>query len=163
MNGWDDPAEDRLEEPRALALVGAALGIDLGDRTIGLAVSDALGLTAQGLPTLERHGGKVDLEALRVICAEREIQRVVVGLPRNMDGSEGPRAAKSRAFARGLHEALSLPVFLWDERLTTAEAERLLIFADVSRRKRAEVIDKLAAQLILQGWLEAGRPEVDPA
>jgi putative Holliday junction resolvase len=144
-------------------MTGAALAIDLGDKTIGLAVSDALGITAQGLATLERHGGRRDLDAVRAVCVEREVGRIVVGLPRNMDGSEGPRALKSRAFARGLQEALALPVFFWDERLTTAEAERLLISADVSRAKRAKVIDKLAAQLILQGWLEAGCPEVDPA
>jgi putative Holliday junction resolvase len=144
-------------------MIGAALAIDLGDKTIGLAVSDALGITAQGLDTLERHGGHRDLDALRAVCQEREVGRIVVGLPRNMDGSEGPRAVKSRAFARGLHEALELPVFFWDERFTTAEAERLLIAADVSRAKRAKVIDKLAAQLILQGWLEAGCPEIDAA
>ncbi len=144
-------------------MTGAALGIDLGDRTIGLAVSDALGITAQGLTTLERHGGQRDLNALRQVCRDREVSRIVVGLPRNMDGSEGPRAAKSRAFAQSLRAALELPVFFWDERLTTAEAERLLIAADVSRAKRAKVIDKLAAQLILQGWLEAGCPEADPA
>jgi len=144
-------------------VIGAALAIDLGDKTIGLAVSDGLGITAQGLATLERHGGQRDLEALRAVCQEREVARVIVGLPRNMDGSEGPRAQKSRAFARALRDALELPVFLWDERLTTAEAERVLIQADVSRAKRAKVIDKLAAQLILQGWLEAGGPEVDPA
>ena len=144
-------------------MIGAALAIDLGDKTIGLAVSDGLGITAQGLATLERHGGQRDLEALRAVCQEREVARVIVGLPRNMDGSEGPRAQKSRAFARALRDALELPVFLWDERLTTAEAERVLIQADVSRAKRAKVIDKLAAQLILQGWLEAGGPEVDPA
>jgi putative holliday junction resolvase len=144
-------------------MIGAALAIDLGDKTIGLAVSDALGITAQGLDTLERHGGHRDFDAVRAVCQEREVERIVIGLPRNMDGSEGPRAVKSRAFARGLHEALELPVFLWDERFTTAEAERLLISADVSRAKRAKVIDKLAAQLILQGWLEAGCPEVDRA
>jgi len=144
-------------------MTGAALAIDLGDKTIGLAVSDGLGITAQGLDTLERHGGPRDVDALRAVCLEREVARIIVGLPRNMDGTEGPRAVKSRAFARGLREALALPVFLWDERFTTAEAERLLIAADVSRAKRAKVIDKLAAQLILQGWLEAGCPEIDAA
>jgi putative Holliday junction resolvase len=144
-------------------MIGAALGIDLGDRTIGLAVSDGLGLTAQGLRTLERHGGQRDLTALQEVCAEREIARIVIGLPRNMDGSEGDRARKSRAFAQSVHTALSLPVFLYDERLSTAEAERLLISADVSRKKRAQVIDMLAAQIILQGWLDSGCPETDPA
>jgi putative holliday junction resolvase len=144
-------------------MIGAALAIDLGDKTLGLAVSDELGITAQGLPTLERHGGQRDLDALRQVCLEREVRRIIVGLPLNLNGSEGPRAVKSREFARRLGEALGLPVFLWDERLTTAEAERVLIEADVSRRKRASVIDRLAAQLILQGWLAAGCPEVDPA
>jgi len=144
-------------------MIGAALAIDLGDKTIGLAVSDGLGITAQGLETLARHGGHRDFDALRAVCQEREVARIVVGLPRNMDGSEGPRAAKSRAFAHSLRVALELPVFFWDERFTTAEAERLLIAADVSRAKRAKVIDKLAAQLILQGWLEAGCPEIDAA
>jgi putative holliday junction resolvase len=142
-------------------MIGAALGIDLGDRTIGLAVSDGLGLTAQGLDTLERHGGQRDVEALRAVCLEREIARIVVGLPRNMDGSEGPRAQKSRTFASHLRETLHLPVFLWDERLSSAEAERILIAADVSRKKRALVIDKLAAQIILQGWLDSGGPETE--
>ncbi|MHB8417060.1 MAG: Holliday junction resolvase RuvX [Myxococcales bacterium] len=143
--------------------MGRVLAIDLGDRRAGLALSDPLGVTAQGLPTLERRGDAADVETLRALCAEREVERVVVGLPRNMDGSEGPRAQKSRAFARRLHDALGLPVFLWDERLSSAEAERVLIAADVSRSKRKQVVDRMAAQLILQGYLEAGRPEVDPA
>jgi len=87
----------------------------------------------------------------------------VVGLPRNMNGSEGPRAEKSRRFGAGLREALGLPVYLWDERLSSAEAERVLISADVSRKKRSQVIDKLAAQILLQSYLDAGSPEIDPA
>lgn len=142
---------------------GRVLAVDLGDKRVGLAVSDPLGLTAQGLDTLERRGDRVDLEALRQTCAEREVARIVVGLPRNMDGSEGPRAQKSRAFARRLHEATGLPVFLWDERLSSAEAERVLIAADVSRQKRKQAVDRMAAQVILQGYLEAGLPEGDPA
>jgi putative Holliday junction resolvase len=139
------------------------LGLDLGDRKLGVAISDPLGMTAQGVTTYERVGDVRDIEWLRGICAEREVTRLVVGLPRNMNGSEGPRAEKSRRFARALHEALGLPVFLWDERLSTAEAERVLIQADVSRQKRGLVIDKLAAQILLQGYLDAGQPEVDPA
>jgi len=139
------------------------LGLDLGDRKLGVAISDPLGMTAQGVMTYERVGDVRDIEWLRGICAEREVTRLVVGLPRNMNGSEGPRAEKSRRFARALHEALGLPVFLWDERLSTAEAERVLIQADVSRQKRGLVIDKLAAQILLQGYLDAGQPEVDPA
>jgi len=139
------------------------LGLDLGDCKLGVAISDPLGMTAQGVTTYERVGDVRDIEWLRGICAEREVTRLVVGLPRNMNGSEGPRAEKSRRFARALHEALGLPVFLWDERLSTAEAERVLIQADVSRQKRGLVIDKLAAQILLQGYLDAGQPEVDPA
>lgn len=154
---------DSGDEVAAPTLLGRVLAVDLGDKRIGLAVSDALGLTAQGIETLERRGDKKDIEALRGACAEREVERIVVGLPRNMDGSEGPRAQKSRAFARRLHEAVDLPVYLWDERLSTAEAERVLIAADVSRQKRKLVINRMAAQVILQGYLEAGRPEVDPA
>jgi putative Holliday junction resolvase len=139
------------------------MGLDLGDRTLGVAISDPLGLTAQGVATLSRKSELSDIQQLRSICEEREVTRLVVGLPRNMNGSEGPRAEKSRRFARALHDALHLPVFLWDERLSTAEAERVLIQADVSRRKRGQVIDKLAAQILLQGYLDAGQPEIDPA
>ncbi len=144
-------------------MIGRTLAIDLGDRRVGLAVSDPLGVTAQGLPTLSRRGDPIDLPALVALCAEREVSRVVVGLPRNMDGSEGPRAKLCREFARRLREALGLPVYLWDERLSTAEAERVLLIADVSRGKRRDVIDRMAAQIILQGYLGAGQPENDPA
>ncbi|MHB1846735.1 MAG: Holliday junction resolvase RuvX [Deltaproteobacteria bacterium] len=143
--------------------MGRALGLDLGDRRIGLAVSDPLGLTAQGVGTLVRVSERKDLDALAAVALEREAMRLVLGLPRNMDGSEGPRAQKTRAFAEKLKERLSLPLFFWDERLSTAEAERVLIAADVSRRRRKEVIDTLAAQIILQGWLDAGGPESDCA
>lgn len=139
------------------------MGLDLGDTTIGVAVSDGLGLTAQGITTLARKGGEGDFAALRELCRQHEVVRVIVGLPRNMNGTEGPRAEKSRRFSAALREALGLPVFLWDERLSTAEAERVLIAADVSRKKRSQVIDKLAAQILLQSFLDAGSPEVDPA
>lgn len=164
VNEAEAETDAETDEREAAPLeLGRVLAVDLGDKRIGLAVSDALGLTAQGIETLQRRGDKADVEALRGTCAEREVTRIVVGLPRNMDGSEGPRAQKSRAFARKLLEAIGLPVFLWDERLSTAEAERVLIAADVSRQKRKLVIDRMAAQVILQGYLEAGRPEVDPA
>jgi len=143
--------------------VTRTLGLDLGDTTIGVAVSDGLGLTAQGVTTLPRKGGKGDLDALAELCREHEVTRVVLGLPRNMNGTEGPRAEKSRRFGAQLREGLNLPVFLWDERLSSAEAERVLISADVSRKRRAAVIDKLAAQLLLQSYLDAGSPEIDPA
>jgi putative Holliday junction resolvase len=161
VSDWEDDLDDDAA-PRPMAL-GRTLGIDLGDRAVGLALSDPLGLTAQGLPTMECKGARADVATLQRIVAEHEVTRVVVGLPRNMNGSEGPRAQKSRAFARKLRDAIALPVFLWDERLSTKEAERILIAADVSRERRKGLIDRLAAQVILQGYLDAGQPEVDPA
>jgi putative holliday junction resolvase len=131
-----------------------ALGLDLGTKTIGLAVSDELGLTAQGLPTLARRGPRQDLEALKAKAAELGCDRFVLGLPFNMDGSEGPRARATRDFGEALATASGLPVIYQDERLTTAEANRMLLSADVSRQKRRQVVDQLAASLILQGWLD---------
>lgn len=135
-----------------------ALGLDLGTKTIGLAVSDELGLTAQGLPTLERRGPRKDLEALHAVVAEYSVDRFVIGLPLNMDGSEGPRAEATRKFGAALADATNLPVIYWDERLTTVAAQRALLEGDVSRKKRREVIDQVAAVLILQGWMDAQRP-----
>ena len=131
------------------------MGLDVGDKTVGVAVSDALGLTAQGVTTVERRSWAADLGALQEIAREYEVAQLVVGLPLNMDGTEGPRCVISRAFATRAAEALGVPVDLWDERLSTAEVQRVLIAADVSRKKRKQVVDKLAAQVILQGWLEA--------
>jgi putative Holliday junction resolvase len=144
------------------------MGLDVGTRTVGVAVADALGMTAQPLVTVRRKSLRVDLEALGAIAREHEVTRAVVGLPLNMDGSEGPRALASRKFAEALEGALGLPVELWDERLSTAEAQRVLLSADVSRARRKEVVDTLAASIILQGWLDArasavaGREESDP-
>ena len=135
-----------------------ALGLDLGTKTIGLAVSDELGITAQGLPTLERRGPRKDLEALAERVAEFSIDRFVLGLPLNMDGSEGPRAEFTRKFGSSLEEVTKLPVIYWDERLTTVAAHRSLSEIDASRKKRKEVIDQVAAVLILQGWLDSQRP-----
>lgn len=135
-----------------------ALGLDLGTKTIGLAVSDELGITAQGLSTLERRGLRRDLEALSARVAEYGVDRFVLGLPLNMDGSEGGRAEATRKFGTALTDATKLPVLYWDERLTTVAAHRALSEADVSGRKRKEVIDQVAAMLILQGWLDAQRP-----
>ena len=142
-----------------------ALGLDVGDRTVGLARSDELGLTAQGLPTLARSSIETDLESIAEVCREHSIEVLVVGLPLNMDGSEGPRAQISRRFGDRLGQRAELPVEYWDERLTTAEVERVLLAADVSRAKRKRVVDKLAAQVILQSWMEAqaSRPrDYDP-
>ena len=139
-----------------------ALGLDVGDKTVGLALSDALGFTAQGLDTLGRKNNEADIQAIAAVCREHSVEVLVVGLPLNMDGSEGERAQISRRFGDRLAQKTGLPVEYWDERLTTAEAERILIEADVSRQKRKKVIDKLAAQVILQSWMQAHSTPVDP-
>lgn len=135
-----------------------ALGLDLGTKTIGLAVSDELGFTAQGLQTHERRGLRKDLEALKERVAEYSIDRFVIGLPLNMDGSEGPRSEATKKFGAALADATGLPVIYWDERLTTVAAQRALLEGDVSREKRRKVIDQVAAVLILQGWMDSQRP-----
>lgn len=132
-----------------------AMGLDIGDKTVGLALSDALGITAQGLTTLVRKNTQADIEALVSLCQEHGVEVLVAGLPLNMDGSEGPRAELSRRFGDKLSKATGVPVEYWDERLTTMEAERVLLEADLSRKKRKKVIDKLAAQVILQSWMDA--------
>ena len=137
------------------------MGLDVGTRTVGIAVSDALGITAQGLTTLRRTNLKSDLAEMKRLVEENEVTRLVVGLPLNMDGSEGPRAQASRAFGEAAARATGLPLEYQDERLTTVAAERVLLEADVSRKKRREVIDRLGAQLILQAWLDARRPTQD--
>lgn len=134
------------------------LGLDFGTKTIGVAASDALGLTAQTVTTIRRTSLKADLAALKDLVRHYEADRFVVGLPLNMDGTEGPRAEATRRFVDALTQVLGLPVELWDERLSTVAAQRTLLEADVSRAKRREVIDQMAAQFILQGWLDAKRP-----
>jgi putative Holliday junction resolvase len=135
--------------------VGARLlGLDVGTKTIGLALSDVTRMIASGLTTLARGKFAADGRRLLEIVREHDIGGLVIGLPVNLDGSEGPRAQATRAFARNLAKLTPLPMLLWDERLTTAAAERSLLEADVSRRRRAEVIDKVAATLILQGALD---------
>src|SRR5204863_9017625 len=127
--------------------------LDVGEARIGVAVSDELGITAQPVGVVRRVGGRRDVEELGRVLAPYTPERLVVGLPLNMNGSEGPQAARVRAFATRVAEALGLPLEFWDERLTTVAAERALLEADVSRRRRREVIDKVAAALILQGYL----------
>ena len=143
-----------LEDVTALPVEGALMGLDPGTKTIGVAVSDGMRIAATALTTLRRRKFAQDADELSQIVADRAIAGVIVGLPRNMDGSEGPRAQSARALARNLAERLMLPVALWDERLSTVAAERTLLEADASRRRRAEVIDSLAAQHILQGVLD---------
>ncbi len=134
---------------------GVLLGLDLGTRTIGTALCDAGWQFASPGKTLARGKFGRDREALAALVAERGVRGLVLGLPRNMDGSEGPRAQSSRAYARNLAEALALPVLLWDERLSTSSAERAMIGQDMSRAKRAERIDSHAAAVILQAATDA--------
>lgn len=133
---------------------GRLIGIDGGTKTLGLALSDILRTIASPLETIERTKFKADAARLLSLIAAHQICGLVLGLPTNMDGSEGPRVQATRALARNLNILTPLPILLWDERLTTAAAERMLISADTTRKRRAEVIDKLAATLILQGALD---------
>ena len=129
------------------------MGFDLGDKTIGVAVSDLLGWTAQGVETIRR--SRDDLTRIKELVKRYEVEEIVIGLPKNMDGSIGPRAEKSLEYAKYLEAELGLPVRTWDERLTTFAATRTLLEADVSRAKRKKVIDKMAAVLILQGYMDS--------
>lgn len=138
------------------ALPGGArlIGIDLGTKTLGLALSDVTRSIASGLTTLPRTRFAADAGRLLALAAEHGIGGFVIGLPFNLDGSQGPRAQATRAFARNLGKLTPVPILLWDERLTTAAAERVLLEADASRKRRAQVIDKVAATLILQSALD---------
>ncbi|WP_100402275.1 Holliday junction resolvase RuvX [Bacillus sp. FJAT-42315] len=133
------------------------MGLDVGSKTVGVAISDELGFTAQGIETIRIDEEKQDfgLDRLDILCEQYNIEKFVVGLPKNMNNTIGPRGEASQAFARKLEERYSLPVVLWDERMTTMAAERVLLEADVSRKKRKKVIDKMAAGMILQGFLDS--------
>jgi len=133
---------------------GSLIGLDLGTKTIGVAVSDPDRKLATGVETIARTNFTADARRLLALAAERAAVGLVLGLPINMDGSEGPRAQSTRAFARNLAKLTDLPIALWDERLSTAAVERQLIAADVSRKKRAAVTDQHAAAYILQGALD---------
>jgi putative Holliday junction resolvase len=135
----------------------ALLGIDAGTKTLGLALSDITRTIASPLTVIRRTKFKEDAAALLRTAAEHKISGFVLGLPTNLDGTAGPRVQATRAFARNLNALSALPILLWDERLSTAAAERTLLEADASRRRRAEVIDKLAAAIILQGALDRMR------
>ena len=150
MAVFDEMAGFAATLPRGQALAG----LDLGTKTIGVAVSDRLLSVATPLQTIRRVKFGLDAAALLDIARAREIGGLVLGLPRNMDGSEGPRCQSTRAFARNLAALTDLPITFWDERLSTVAAERALLEADTSRRKRAEVIDHVAAGVILQGALD---------
>ncbi|WP_421990615.1 Holliday junction resolvase RuvX [Qipengyuania sp.] len=139
----------------ALPEGGALLGLDLGTKTIGVATCDAGWRFATAGKTISRSKFTKDCTVLRSLVQERSIRGVVIGLPRNMDGTEGPRAQASRAYAKNLAKALELPVLLWDERWSTASAEAAMIGQDMSRAKRAGKIDSHAAAVILQGAIDA--------
>jgi putative Holliday junction resolvase len=130
------------------------LGLDLGAKRIGLAVSDPLGITAQGLEVWVRRDRQADLDHLLKVARDYDVEHLVVGLPRHLDGRLGAAAPEIMEFAGALGEALGVEVIFWDERLTTVAAERLLVQADVSRRRRRQVVDQLAAVLILQSYLD---------
>lgn len=138
----------------ALPRTGALAGLDLGEKTIGVAVSDTYRSIATPLRTIRRVKFTEDAAQLLALTAERGIVGLVLGLPRNMDGSEGPRCQSTRAFARNLGRMSPLPLVFWDERLSTVAAERALLEADTSRKRRSEVIDHVAAGYILQGALD---------
>ncbi len=146
---------DSIEEFAAtLPPMRALMGLDLGDKTIGVAVSDGLRSVASPFETVRRKKFGVDAAHLLEIVSERNVAGIVLGLPFNMDGSEGPRCQSTRAFARNLEKLTPLPIGFWDERLSTVAAERALLEADASRKRRAEVIDNIAASYILQGVLD---------
>ena len=146
--------EDVADFADALPSYAPLAGLDLGTKTIGVAVSDAMLTIASPLETIKRSKFQTDATRLLEITAHRSIAGIVLGLPRNMDGSEGPRAQSTRAFARNLTRLTELPITYWDERLSTVAAERALLEADASRKRRAEVIDNIAASIILQGFLD---------
>jgi putative holliday junction resolvase len=135
-------------------VAGRVLGLDVGSRRIGVAVSDPLGITAQGLETLERRNKKYDFEQLKRVIRRYEVKEIVVGLPLRMSGAEGIQSDKMNVFADELRRRFRLPVHLYDERLTSAEANRLLRETDLSIEKRGKAVDRMAAILILQGWME---------
>lgn len=149
MNDVEDSGKRKIQQ--------RVLGLDVGSKTIGIAVSDPLGITAQGLPTIRRKNKRTDLQALEKLIHTYEIGEIVVGYPLRMSGAEGTQSAKMADFAEELRKTFGLPVQLWDERLTSAEANRVLRDSEMSIRRRGEVVDQLAAVLILQNWMEAKR------
>lgn len=134
---------------------GRILGLDVGSRRIGVAVTDPLGITAQGLETLQRRNKRHDLAALEKLVRQHGIREIVIGLPLRMSGEAGTQSDKMQQFAEDLRKHFGLPVHLYDERLTSAEANRLLRETDLSIAKRAKAVDRMAAVLILQGWMQS--------
>ncbi|MDA9246134.1 Holliday junction resolvase RuvX [Rhodobacteraceae bacterium] len=138
----------------SIGVEGALMGLDLGEKTIGVAVSDTRQTVATGIKTIKRTKFQQDLTILTQVIVGRDIRGVILGLPKNMNGSEGPKCQSTRAFAKNISLTVPLPITFWDERLSTVAAERSLIEANASRRRRAEVIDYVAASFILQGVLD---------
>ncbi len=150
-NGLDNARQMGNKKPMRI------MGLDVGTRTIGIAISDELGITAQGLKTLKRKSMEEDFEEIAAIIRQFEIQKIVVGLPKNMDGTLGKQAEKVLKWMEALKDRIQIPMASWDERLSTVGASKVLLEADLSRRKRKKVIDKVAAVLILQGYLDQSR------
>ncbi|WP_127143406.1 Holliday junction resolvase RuvX [Pelagibacterium montanilacus] len=144
-----------MDNPLAnLGPAGKLMGLDLGTRTIGVAISDGLRMTASPLETIKRTKFTPDAQHLLALIDKHAIRGIILGLPLNMDGTEGPRVQSTRAFARSFAQKTELPIAFWDERLSTMAVTRTMLEADLSRAKRAEVVDKLAASYILQGALD---------
>jgi putative Holliday junction resolvase len=146
-----DPADDPLA---AIPDKGKILGLDLGTKTIGVAISDGMRYSATPLETIKRTKFTQDAERIMELIAQNQVVALLLGLPLNMDGTEGPRVQSTRAFARNLAPKVNLPIAFWDERLSTSAVTRMMIEADLRRDRRAEVVDKLAASYILQGALD---------
>lgn len=138
-------------------LDGRIMGLDIGDKTIGVSVSDLMGLTAQGVKTIKRIGKKKDIEELKAIIKERQVNKIVSGLPKNMNGTLGPQGEKVIKFCELLEQETGIKIEYWDERLSTVAAERTLIQGNVRRENRKSVIDMVAATIILQGYLDRQR------
>lgn len=130
------------------------LGLDVGQKTVGVAISDPLGFTAQGITTIRRTKKSQDILEVKKICDEYSVEKIVIGLPKNMDGSIGFAGEKIKEFSEALKEVIDLEIIFWDERLTTVAAHRAMLEADLSRSKRKKIVDKVAATYILQGYLD---------
>lgn len=131
------------------------LGLDIGEKTIGVAVCDPLGYTAQGVTTIKRKSKANDIEEIKNICNEYGVETIVIGLPKNMNGTIGPQGEKIMNLGDFIKENTKLPIMFWDERLTTVAAHKVMLEADLSRNKRKKIVDKLAAMYILQGYLDS--------
>jgi len=131
------------------------LGLDIGDKTIGIAISDPLGYTAQGITTIRRKSEAMDMEELKRICKEYSVDTIVSGLPKNMNNTIGPQGEKVIKLCEVIKQNIDIPIIMWDERLTTVAANRAMLEADLSRAKRKKIVDKVAATYILQGYLDS--------